>query len=402
MATYNQDELLKLLSDPTEVRNLDEQFSLLAGLENQQGLLKMIFVNTFRLTPVFSRPRAIFQRKSLNLDLTNLKITEATPEGLAQIFDLIRQWNLASTIINLTLSGNSLTELPEGLFQGLTALRKLALCRNQLSTLPEGLFHGLTALRILSLSHNQLNTLPKGLFHDLALRNLDLYHNQLSTLPEELFQGLTELSRLCLEDNQLSALPEGLFQGLTELQILSLGKNQLSTLPEGLFRDLAALHQLYLGKNQLSTLPEGLFQELTVLSWLHLNHNQLSTLPAGLFQDLDLDLRYSKLDNNFQLTLEGQCQVLVNQTSPNALAIFDQLMRIYSRNILFLKYALNNEAPWGVNFSEDQKKDLSEQLDIVQQSELVIFQFAKEKVDGKNPLFERQVLGNIQSLFGFR
>ena len=53
-----------------------------------------------------------------------------------------------------------LTELPEEVFDGLTALTNLQLQDNMLSALPDGIFEGLTALTTLSLNGNTVNPLP--------------------------------------------------------------------------------------------------------------------------------------------------------------------------------------------------------------------------------------------------
>ena len=54
----------------------------------------------------------------------------------------------------LQLSGNKLTELPDGVFDELTLLTTLSLRANNLTTLPDDVFDGLTALRELDLATN--------------------------------------------------------------------------------------------------------------------------------------------------------------------------------------------------------------------------------------------------------
>ncbi|CAN0238534.1 unnamed protein product, partial [Pylaiella littoralis] len=87
-------------------------------------------------------------------------------------------------IILLNLGSSALTTLPEGVFEGLTALETLTVYNNTLTTLPEGVFGGLT-----------------------ALGNLWLFGNSLTTLPEGIFEDLTALTRLRLEGNALECLP---------------------------------------------------------------------------------------------------------------------------------------------------------------------------------------------------
>jgi len=239
--------------------------------------------------------------------------------------------------------------------------------------------------------------------HEATPVGLDKIFNRIRALGLE-----NKIHVLDLSNNQLRTLPEGLFQGLTALEWLDLWNNQLSTLPEGLFQGLTALEWLDLSGNQLSTLPEGLFQGLETLQRLYLSENQLIDLPAGIFNNLILDQDHPRLENNFQLTLDddGKCQTLKNQfLLPDAQAIFDRLVKTYSSNIRFLEYALNNDMPWGVNFSDDQRKILNERLDLAKESEFVLFQYAKEQLN-KYPeyknLFEPKLLGSIRSFTKFR
>ena len=254
MATYTQDELLKLLSDPYTVRRLD---------------------------------------------LTELKITEATPEGLTQIFAKIR-----GLIREFKIRG----------------FRELGL--------------GLNICR------------------------LDLSANQLTYLPEGLFQGLTKLQCLWLNNNQLRALPEGLFQGLITLQYIELYNNHLSALPEGLFQGLTALAAISLSRNKLSDLPEGLFQELTALRDLYLSHNHLNVLPQGLFEGLALSQGYPQLDGNFNFGPEGEIHTLP-EMGPSVETVFDRIMAEHDDNLDILDRALGNAYP-GLTFSDEQIKTLDE------------------------------------------
>jgi Leucine-rich repeat (LRR) protein len=66
---------------------------------------------------------------------------------------------LTGSLTNLELDGNSIRELPDTIFYGLTNLRKLDLSGNQLQALPYKMFKDLNNLEKLDLSQNQL-TLP--------------------------------------------------------------------------------------------------------------------------------------------------------------------------------------------------------------------------------------------------
>ena len=67
---------------------------------------------------------------------------------------------------------------------------------------------------------------------------------------------------------------------------LDLRSDGITALAAGDFDGLTALTVLNLRNNSLSTLPAGVFDELTALTNLNLWGNSLSTLPAGVFDEL--------------------------------------------------------------------------------------------------------------------
>ena len=130
--------------------------------------------------------------------------------------------------------GNISSVAPNAL-QSCHVVEKLYLSRNRLTELPAGLFDGLTALQRLHLQRNHLVQLPPSPFGGLyALRRLDLSHNSFSQIPEPLFRGLSKLEVLWLDHNNLTRLPAHVFDGLESLWKLDLRYNNLTGLPAGL------------------------------------------------------------------------------------------------------------------------------------------------------------------------
>ena len=158
--------------------------------------------------------------------------------------------DLAAITGTLSVSGENITALAAGDFEGLTALTSLDLSRNGLTALPADVFNGLTALTSLVLSYNDLATLDDDVFDGLTLlEQLYLGENDLATLPADVFDGLTSLEGLHLSYNDLATLLADVFDGLTALTDLSLSANDLTTLPDDVFEPLTALTDLALRGN---------------------------------------------------------------------------------------------------------------------------------------------------------
>ncbi|XP_031711072.1 carboxypeptidase N subunit 2 [Anarrhichthys ocellatus] len=141
--------------------------------------------------------------------LTKLKVLNLRGNLLTIFSDTV--FGFETTYLKeLNLKGNRLTELSS--LGSLTSLTDLILSSNQLSDLPEDIFRNVTALENLDLSENQLTLLPEMIFHHLfSIKGIYLYKNNLSKVDSKLFEDQILLQQLYLSDNQLETLPLGLF-----------------------------------------------------------------------------------------------------------------------------------------------------------------------------------------------
>nr|XP_040027660.1 carboxypeptidase N subunit 2-like [Gasterosteus aculeatus aculeatus] len=138
--------------------------------------------------------------------LTKLKVLNLRGNRLTVFSDKVFGFE-ATNLKELNLQGNRLTELSS--LSSLTSLSDLILSSNQLSQLPEDIFRNVTALENLDLSENQLTLLPEMIFHNLrGIRAIHLHKNRLSKVASNLFQDQSLLEQLYLSDNQLETLPQ--------------------------------------------------------------------------------------------------------------------------------------------------------------------------------------------------
>ena len=253
-------------------------------------------------------------KKVRSISLRGNHLTEL-PEGLFR--DLLKQ----TRIDTVDLADNRIATLPPGLFQAgssraLSVIRELHLEGNGLTTLPPGVFHGLTFgyKGILNISHNQLQVLHADAFHGLKFGDngiLDMSQNQLQVLHADAFHGLTFGYKgiLNISHNQLQVLHADAFQNLTFHRrgrgILDMSQNKLQELHADAFHGLTFGHRgiLNISHNQLQVLHADAFQNLTFgeRGILDISHNQLQVLHADAFQKLTfgwggiLDISHNQL-----------------------------------------------------------------------------------------------------------
>lgn len=141
--------------------------------------------------------------------LTNLKVLNLRGNLLTTFSDKVFGFE-AFNLKELNLKDNSLTELSS--LNNLTSLSDLILSSNQLSNLPEDIFRNMTPIEYLDLSDNQLTSLPEMIFSDLlGITAIHLNKNNLSQLDTKLFESQMLIQRLYLSDNKLETLPLGIF-----------------------------------------------------------------------------------------------------------------------------------------------------------------------------------------------
>ena len=190
---------------------------------------------------------------------------------LAQLPHELAQFEHLET---LCCARNQLVALPPSLGH---SLLDLDLSRNALTHLPEALFGGLASLQQLNLSRNQLAAVPTSIGELLTLVGLDLAHNLLTSMPN--ISALAALTVLDLSANRLSALPPGTEQ-LTEcLTVLELADNEITALPPTLHL-LEALETLTLDRNHTLVAPPPQIVERGIMhtfDWLRQNAAAAST-----------------------------------------------------------------------------------------------------------------------------
>eukprot|EP00993_Chasmostoma_nieuportense_P001961 NODE_2797_length_1089_cov_6.939709_g2667_i0.p1 GENE.NODE_2797_length_1089_cov_6.939709_g2667_i0~~NODE_2797_length_1089_cov_6.939709_g2667_i0.p1 ORF type:complete len:342 (-),score=123.66 NODE_2797_length_1089_cov_6.939709_g2667_i0:63-1088(-) len=193
------------------------------------------------------------------------------PVELRQLKEL-KEFNVAS---------NKLMQLPDGCFEGMPKLRRVAVFWNKIIKLPS--FKDLVGLEELQLNSNSLNSVPEFGYHP-KLNNANLNKNMLTELPEAMFsaQNLPELECLEVGSNDLTSVPASLGT-LPKLTKLVLGTNKLTSIPDAVWC-LPALTFLDVSENKLEEVNPAVQALKDQMVTLFLSKNPIKLLPDFLLQ----------------------------------------------------------------------------------------------------------------------
>ncbi|XP_066560063.1 leucine-rich repeat and fibronectin type III domain-containing protein 1-like protein isoform X2 [Amia ocellicauda] len=138
-----------------------------------------------------------------------------------------------TSLIHLTLSRNTISQITPYTFSDLQDLHALHLDSNRLTMVNDSHFQGLINLRHLILSNNQLQTITEGSFEDFleTLEDLDLSYNNLVEIPWDTISRLVSVNTLSLDHNLIEFVPEGIFSNLHKLARLDMTSNKLKKIP---------------------------------------------------------------------------------------------------------------------------------------------------------------------------
>ncbi|KAK5615619.1 Leucine-rich repeat and fibronectin type III domain-containing protein 1-like protein [Crenichthys baileyi] len=139
---------------------------------------------------------AAIDRRTVELRLQENFITAVRRKDFANM----------TSLLHLTLSRNTISQILPSAFSDLRRLRALHLDSNRLTVIKDDHFKGLTNLRHLILANNQLHSISPHAFDDFVstLEDLDLSYNNLD---QGVFTNLHKLARLDMTSNKLKKIP---------------------------------------------------------------------------------------------------------------------------------------------------------------------------------------------------
>ncbi|XP_077401856.1 transforming growth factor beta activator LRRC32 [Vanacampus margaritifer] len=189
------------------------------------------------------------------------------------------------SLVQLSLSGNSITKIAKNTFSGASSLRRISLRNNVILEIEDGAFDCLDGLSDLDLSRNSIACITD--FNLNRLRALNLSRNSLELFQSTRSAELYHLAFLDLSENKLPNFP--LLPTNNVIRHLDLSRNRVRSvdaaetkMPEMVLKHLRNLDLSY---NLLTGLPQSFFRTMTSLEVLNVSNN-----CVALFSITDKDL----------------------------------------------------------------------------------------------------------------
>ncbi|XP_061452517.1 leucine-rich repeat and fibronectin type III domain-containing protein 1 [Rhineura floridana] len=180
------------------------------------------------LTMLCAKTGLLFVPLTIDRRTVELRLTD-------NFITIIRRKDFSNmtSLVHLTLSRNTISQILPFAFSDLRALRALHMNSNRLAILKNEHFRGLGNLRHLILGNNQISHIEPSAFDEFlsTVEDLDLSYNNLETLPWEAIGQMVTLNTLTLDHNLIDHIAEGTFSQLQKLVRLDMTSNRLQKLP---------------------------------------------------------------------------------------------------------------------------------------------------------------------------
>lgn len=205
-----------------------------------------------------------------------------------------------SSLTEMRLSWNGLTELPGYLFSQTPNIKEIDISYNRISNIDANTFRGPTKnLSVINLSHNNIETVEKTLFMDcLHLAELNFGYNFIEDFQVDLSE-LHELKLLRLDNNNIKRLDCTIFELSTKSIFIDVDHNHI----EKIEFNCGALNtdsiKLSINYNQLTTLTFPKVDLLKGFTTIYAAHNLIENIAfqGNFYQLTQLDLNANHLKN---------------------------------------------------------------------------------------------------------
>ncbi|XP_047486664.1 insulin-like growth factor-binding protein complex acid labile subunit [Penaeus chinensis] len=202
----------------------------------------------------------------------------------------------------------NLNEVPRQCWtNGFSSVTQVILSNNFITEIHAEDFVGLGSLKELILNNNNITSVAAGAFKPLAgLNTLDLYHNNIAQLPDDVFEGLVNLETLWVYHNLLQTIPDISF--LTNAKAISLSNNNIDTFPKYLLDAPSFPLNLFLHNNLATEISASAILNLPDYSTLYIDAITVWAADAQEAEALRAKSWFgTELDGLIQIAAQADC-----------------------------------------------------------------------------------------------
>ena len=222
--------------------------------------------------------------KKLKMEGNNLDITKVfpiLPKGIEylhlsgnKLLSLKRNdLNCCMNLKEFHCRSCSLQFIEPNAFADVREIATIVLSNNELTDLPDGIFEGLSKLKRLEIRCNRLEFFNASKVKLKCLNSLQLGYNRIQAIDLQ----LVEITDIGLESNRIRRLDENSFGSSNLIHELSFQRNQIKEISQGSFDNVKFISALILQGNDIEELPRN-FLSTTFVSMLFLHNNSLSNV----------------------------------------------------------------------------------------------------------------------------
>ncbi|CAM1293446.1 chp (predicted) [Pycnogonum litorale] len=216
--------------------------------------------------------------------LDGLQSLNLAQNQISQTFDVLFEKTLS--LDTLVLDENEISVLSPFAFQNFNSLNKTSISKNPLVVVKQDAFKD-AKIKEIRLSENYISEIPEGVFNGLeeTLQALNLSNNDLSFIAPGAFRQFDELRTLDLTGNKLRLDLDEIFNGSRyTIQHLYLGGQKMTERTFDDLRDIRNLRTLALSSLPGENLGKNDFAGVSLaLKTIRLNRNAIGEIKAGAF-----------------------------------------------------------------------------------------------------------------------
>ncbi|EFN72743.1 Leucine-rich repeat-containing protein 40 [Camponotus floridanus] len=199
--------------------------------------------------------------------MKNTKLLSLAGQNLLDLPEEVLENAVEASVTTIDLSRNKLSELSDKMSIVISVM-DLKLTSNHLTHLPEWIGEKYKYLQILDISKNYLKSLPLSISCLKYLRDVDLSFNRFTEIPEAIYDVIS-LESLIANDNVIAAIDVSALEKLKKLAVLNLSNNNIAHVPPEL-GNLKNLRNLSLSGNCFKYPRQAILMKETeeILSYL--------------------------------------------------------------------------------------------------------------------------------------